>query len=62
MLLLHLLFQALYDLTRSLDTDISHNQDLFQFLVEILINGGKSAEYRIKAVYNILSGLGQTCF
>ena len=62
MLFLYLLFQPFHNGVRSIDTNISHNQDFFQLLVEIIIYLRKTVEYRIQALDDIVPGLGQTFF
>ena len=59
-ILLHLTFQTFNDFRCRLHTDITHNQNLFQFLIEILINRRKAVEHRIYSPDNCFSCLGQT--
>ena len=62
MLFLHLLLQMLNDLLRCMDTDISHNQNLLDLLIEIIIDTGESTEYIIDTFYNVVSRLGQALY
>ena len=54
--------QSLKDCLGSLHTEISHDQDLFQFFIEILVDFGKPSKHGIDPVYNVISGLRQTFF
>ena len=62
MFFLHLLFQSLHDSGGGIHTDISHNEDFFQFFIEIIINIRKASEDQINSPYNVVTGLGQSFF
>ena len=44
------------------NADISHDQDLFQFFIKIIINTGKTAENGIKAGNDIVSRFGKSAY
>ena len=56
----NLLLQILNNRSGGINTNISHDQNLFQFFIKIFINVGKAAENIIKSGYDIVSGLGQS--
>ena len=58
---LYLCPQSLQNGIGGIDTDVSHNQYLFQFFVEILVNHRITVKYRINSMYDIISCLTQTC-
>ena len=45
---------------RCIDADISHDENLLDLLIKIVINIGIAAENRINSSYNAVSGLRQT--
>ena len=53
-------FQIFYNRSSGINTNISHDQDFLQFLIEILVNTGKATENIVKAGNDIISGLGQS--
>ena len=60
MLLFHFPAQILYNLRRSMYSKISHDQSLFQLLIKVLINFGKSVKNTVHSGYDIISCLCQT--
>ena len=60
MIFLYFFLQVLNDSFRCIDTDITHNENLFDLFIEIVINIGKSIEYRINAGNNIIPRLAQS--
>ena len=59
-LFLYLLLQILQNGVGGVDSDITHNQDLFDFLIKILVNRGISAENTVDTGRDIRPGLGKT--
>ena len=59
MLFLYLGPQILHNGHGGLDAQVAHNQGFFYLLIEIVINGGKSAEDGINSRYDIVAGLGK---
>ena len=60
LLFCHFFFQMFNNGCGRIDTDIPHYENLFYFLIEIIIDAGKAAENRIDSGYNIISCLCQT--
>ena len=60
--LLHLRAELLQNPVRGLDTHVTHDHDLFQLLVEIIINRSVSQENTVHSGNNIVTGLRQTAF
>ena len=59
-LLLHFSFQVFDDGGRGIDPQISHDKDLLDLIIKIIIDAGKSAENRINSRHDVVSGLGQS--
>ena len=62
MVLLHLLPQPLQNRLGGLYPDIAHDQNLFQFFIEIIIYVGKSVKHGIDPVNDIVPRLCQSLF
>ncbi len=59
---LHLCLEVFNNICCRMDPQIPHNQNLFNFLVEIIINAGKTAKNSINPRYNIIPGLRQSLY
>ncbi len=62
MVLLHLLPQPLQDRFGGLHPDIPHDQNLFQFFIEILVYVGKTVKYGIYPMDDVVPRLRQSFF
>ena len=62
MLLGNLFFQIFQNRGRRVNSDVSHNKDLFQILVKFLVYAGITAENGIKTGYNIVSCLCKSAY
>ena len=60
MVCLYFFTQIIQNRLGSLNAQITHNQNFFQFLVKFIINFRKTVKYRINSGYNIISCLGQS--
>ena len=58
-ILLHFFLETLNDRLSRIDADVSHNQNLLDLLIEIIVNAGKSTENGIYAGYDIISRLAE---
>ena len=62
MLFSHLFLQVLQNGGGCVNADVSHDQDLFQFFVKIIVNAGKAAENGIKTGNDIISRFGKAAY
>ena len=62
MLLGHLFLQMFQNGGGCIDADVSHDQDLFQLFIKIIINTGKTAENGIKSGNDIVSRFGKSAY
>ena len=58
-LLLYLLLQIFQNGVGGVDADVAHNQDLLDFLIEIVVNRGIPAENTVNTGRDVRSGLGK---
>ncbi len=57
MLLFHFLLHALDNIVGRIDTDIPHDQDFLQLLIEVIVNLRCTIEYSVNPCHNIVSCL-----
>ena len=62
MLFFYLFLQTFDNGCGCIHTNITHDQDFFQFFIELIINGRKAFEYTIDTLNNVISCLGKPCF
>ena len=60
MLLFYFLFQIGNNCGSRIDADITHDKNLFDLVIKIIVNIRKSAENSVHAGHNVISGLCQT--
>ncbi len=60
MLLLHLRPQVVQNITGRLNSQVAHDQHLFQFLIKVFVNMGKTVENTVHSRYDIISRLSKS--